>query len=492
MMAGFSLNMDQLKLHLENNQSQQIIDLFQQLAEAYRLQQVRLESVLDTVNEAVCMIDESDKVVLWNHRAENLYGIPVDEILNQPIERFFSNLMISKVMKERRMVAEQYHNPCPDKHVLINAKPINLAGQVIGAVCCEWDVTEVVQLNQKLSQTHQEVQFLKQEINKIHSQSDSFAAIYGHSKAINEAISVARRVAATNVPVLLRGESGTGKELFARAIHKASQLSGPFIAINCGAISANLFESELFGYQAGAFTGADKKGKVGLLEQANGGTLLLDEIGDMPKDMQVKLLRTLQEKSFYPVGGGKSIHIEVRIIAATNCNLEDMIQHGDFREDLYYRLNVVAIILPSLRERLDDIPELVHKGLQYYSAIHEKSISRIDPALMAVLIQYQWPGNIRELFNVLERLVILADHDILGLDNLPKNILLSMLPQTNSPAVFVDEGLLAATNSLAREVIVRVLEAEHFNKASAAKKLGIPRSTLYYKMRRLGLEDCCQ
>jgi PAS domain S-box-containing protein len=492
MMACYPSTVDQLRSYLENNQSDKIIDLFQQLSDAYHLQQVRLEALLDTVNEAVCMIDESDRVVIWNNQAENLYGIHVNEIINQPIEPFFSNLMISKVMKEHRMVAEQYHTPCPDKHVLINARPINLAGQVIGAVCCERDITEVVQLNQKLSQTHQEVQSLKQEIDKIHSQNDCFAAIYGHSQAINEAISVARRVAATTVPVLLRGESGTGKELFARAIHEASQLGGSFIAINCGAISANLFESELFGYQAGAFTGADKKGKVGLLEKASGGTLLLDEIGDMPKDMQVKLLRTLQEKSFYPVGSNKSIHIDVRIIAATNCNLEDMIQRGDFREDLYYRLNVVAIVLPSLRERLDDIPELVHKGLQYYSTLHEKKISRIDPALMAALIQYQWPGNIRELFNVLERLVILADQDILGLDNLPKNILTFVLPLANPPANAGDDNLLAATNNLEKNVIARVLEEEHFNKAVAAKKLGIPRSTLYYKMRRLGLENCSQ
>ncbi len=402
-MACYSSVIDQVRNYLENNQPAKVIELFQQLSQAYQVQQVRLDSLLATMNEAVCMIDESDKVVIWNNQSENLYGIPANEIMNQPIERFFSNLMISKVMKEHRTLTEQYHTPCPEKHVLINARPINLTGQVIGAVCCERDITEVVQLNQKLSQTHQEVQSLKQEIDKINSQSDCFAAIYGHSKAIHEAISVARRVAATSVPVLLRGESGTGKELFARAIHEASQLSGPFIAINCGAISANLFESELFGYQSGAFTGADKKGKVGLLEKAHGGTLLLDEIGDMPKEMQVKLLRTLQEKSFYPVGGSTPIHVEVRIIAATNCNLEEMIQHGDFREDLYYRLNVVALVLPALRERLDDIPELLHQGLQYYCALHEKKISRIDPALMAALIQYQWPGNIRELFNVWER-----------------------------------------------------------------------------------------
>lgn len=484
------LPIEEFHRYLEMEQSDKVIESFEQLLTLYQLQQARLEALLDTVNEAVCIIDESDKVVVWNRHAELLYGIAINEIIGRPIEGFFSNLMLTKVMKERRTVHEQYHTPCPDTHVLINARPVKLSGEVIGGVCAERDITEVVQLNQKLSQTHQEVQTLKQEIDKIYSQSDSFSSIYGHGPAIREAVSVARRVAATTVPVLLRGESGTGKELFARAIHDASQFSGPFIAINCGAISPNLFESELFGYQPGAFTGADRKGKIGLLEQANGGTLLLDELGDMPKDMQVKLLRVLQDKSFYRVGGNKAIHIDVRIIAATHRNLEEMIKRGEFREDLYYRLNVVAVSLPSLRDRLDDIPELVHKGIQHYGTIHNKKISKVNPALMAAFIQYPWPGNIRELFNVLERLVILADSDHLGVENLPANFCQLLYPIENLEACAVDGSLLAKTISLEKEVIGRVLAEHHFNKAAAAKKLGIPRSTLYYKMQKLGLE--CQ
>lgn len=481
---------DQLQSYLNHNQHEAVIDLFQRIFAEYDLQRVRLNALLDTVNEAVCMIDEADRVVVWNQRAENLYGIHASEILQQPLERFFSNLMLSKVMKEHQSVDEQYHVPCPDKHVLINARPINLEKQVVGAVCCERDITEVVQLNQKLSQTHEEVQSLKKRIDKIVTQSDAFSAIYGHSQAIHDAIDMARRVAPTGVPVLLRGESGTGKELFARAIHEASQLKGPFIAINCGAIPANLFESELFGYQSGAFTGADRKGKAGLLERANGGTLLLDEIGDMPKDMQVKLLRMLQEKSFYRVGGSQAIHVDVRIVAATHQDLEEMIVRGGFREDLYYRLNVVAILLPSLRERLDDIPELVQRGLHYYSTLHEKQISKIDPALMATLIQYRWPGNIRELLNVLERLVILADSDTLGMENLPHNLLHSVLSTEQSVQFSKEDRLSTVTTTVERDVIARVLEEVHYNKASAAKQLGIPRSTLYYKMERLGLR--CQ
>jgi len=484
------LEMEKIQGYLSNHQPEKIIEMFQTLLQDYQIQQARLEALLDTVNEAICIIDEKDKVVAWNHCAQHLYGIAAGDILQKPIEGFFSNLMLTKVMKERRTVNEEYHTPCPDTHVLINARPIKLAGQVVGGVCAERDITEVVHLHQKLSKTHEEVKTLKLEIDKMNTQADCFSTIYGHSTPIREAIAIARRVAATNVPVLLRGESGTGKELFARAIHEGSGLAGPFMAINCGAISPSLFESELFGYESGAFTGADRKGKVGLLEQANGGTLLLDELGDMPKDMQVKLLRTLQDKSFYRVGGNKLIHIEVRIIAATHRNLEDMIMKGEFREDLYYRLNVVAISLPSLRERRDDIPELVHKGIQYYGSIHNKKITKVDPALMATLINYPWPGNIRELFNVLERLVILADHSLLTIEHLPSSFRQSALSTAGVEKTLSDANLSEVTVTIEKEMIVKALVEEHFNKAAAAKKLGVPRSTLYYKMQKLGIE--CQ
>lgn len=486
-MLGQLINMDiaPIRHYLSNQQPEKVLELFEELLMNYQVQQARFDALLNTIDEAICIIDESDRVVVWNNLAEHLYGITAQEIINKPIEQFFSNLLLTKVMKEWRTVHEQHHTPCPDKHVLINARPVKLAGQVIGGVCAEKDITEVVRLHEKLSQTHEEVASLKMELDKINTKSDSFSTIYGHSAAICEAISVARRVAATHVPVLLRGESGTGKELFAKAIHQASGVSGPFVAINCGAISPNLFESELFGYQSGAFTGADRNGKIGLLEQANGGTILLDELGDMPKEMQVKLLRTLQDKSIYRVGGNKPIPIDVRFVAATHRNLEDMISKGEFREDLYYRLNVVSISLPSLRDRLDDIPELVHRGIQYYDKIHNKKITKVDPELMAALLQHSWPGNIRELFNVLERLVILADNSLLTLDNLPNTFRRSAFVQRTE-----EINLPATTTNVEKEMIVVALAGAQYNKAIAAKKLGIPRSTLYYKMRKLGIE--CQ
>ena len=476
-----------LRICLRERQFDKMNSLFQQMFDLYRTQQSRMEALLDTVNEAVCMIDETNQVVVWNHRAELLYGISSSKILHQPIHRFFSNVMICKVMQTHSLVTEQYHAPCPDKHVLINASPIRQEGRITGAVSTERDITDLVELNQQLSQTHREMQSLKKTLNEMHSQNDPFFSIHGRGKAIREAVRISERVAPTSVPILLRGESGTGKDLFARAIHEASHATGHYVAINCGAIPANLFESELFGYQSGAFTGAARKGKEGLLEKAKGGTVLLDEVGDLPREMQVKLLRTLQEKQLYRVGSNEPIAVDFRVIAATNRNLEKMIGDGDFREDLYYRLNVVTISLPPLRERQDDIPELFHRGLQYYCALHNKNITQINSSLMVVLVQYQWPGNIREFLNVLERLVILAEGDALGIENLPKELFAKEQIKLEQD-VRKSNSLPEVTAGLERDMIAKVLVEEGNNKALTAKKLGLSRSTLYYKMQKFGIE----
>jgi PAS domain S-box-containing protein len=479
------VDLQELSALLQSRQWETVKDKFEILAERYQLQQAQLEALLDTVSEAVCMIDGENRVVAWNHRAESLYGIARDEILQQPINRYFSNLRIREVMEKRQIVNEEYHAPCPDTHVLINARPISRNGRIFGAISAERNITELVHLNRQLTQKNQEMQTLKQTLTEIHTRTDPFFSIHGRGDAIRNAINMARRVARTSVPVLLRGESGTGKELFARAIHEASQVPGPYVAINCGAIPGNLFESELFGYEPGAFTGAERKGRVGLLEKANGGTVLLDEVGDMPREMQVKLLRTLQEKTLYRVGGNTPVGVDFRVIAATNRNLEELIRCGDFREDLYYRLNVVTIALPPLRERADDIPELFHRSLQYFCALHDKNIVRTESTLMAVLLRYPWPGNIREFLNVLERLVILSESEILDMRDLPPQFRETGGNGASSP---VNQPLQNATADLERDLIVKVLTEAAGNRAVAAQKLGVPRSTLYYKMAKLGIK----
>lgn len=465
--------------------------LFAALFSRYELQRLQMEAILDTVGESVCVIDQASRVVSWNKSAERLYGIAAGSILGNPIDSFFSNLLVKKAAAERITVKDQYHNPCSKTHVLINAAPILMNSQVVGGVCAERDITEVINLNQELTRTSRKVQSLEKEIDKISAKADAFATVCGHSSGIIAAVNMARRVAATTAPLLLRGESGTGKEVFARAVHNASNRKGRFIEINCGALPANLIESELFGYQSGAFTGADHKGKAGLFELADGGTLFLDEIGEMPREMQVKLLRVLQEKKFYRVGGNIPVQVDVRIIAATHRELEKMIANGEFREDLYYRLNVVTLHLPPLRGRREDIPELVYRGLKHFCSIHKSGADncKVEPALMAALLEYDWPGNVRELNNILERLVILADSDILTTACLPANFKAGNTQnKTTCQTPPLTVTALSELMTFERALIKQALQETNFNKAAAAKKLGIPRSTLYYKMQQLSLE----
>ncbi|RYD04552.1 hypothetical protein N752_14360 [Desulforamulus aquiferis] len=346
------------------------------------------------------------------------------------------------------------------------------------------DVTEIVQLNQKLSQASYQVQRLEQEIIQFTADRNPFASIKGHHRRLMEVINVARKVATTNAAVLIRGESGTGKELVAKAIHQTSTRNEkPFNVINCAAIPRSLFESEMFGYEGGAFTGADKRGKQGIFELSDGGTLFLDEIGELPPEMQVKLLRVIQDGIFFRVGGSVPVKVDVRLIAATNRYLEEMINKGEFREDLYYRLNVVSLELPPLRERREDIPELVYLFLQEFSQLYNKQITKLEPGVMATFLSYSWPGNIRQLKNVIERMVILSEGDTVPESAIPDSLRVT----SQQDQIGTTIGLASVTEQTERDLIVRTLKQVNGNRSEAARMLGIPRSTLYYKMHQLGI-----
>ena len=271
--------------------------------------------------------------------------------------------------------------------------------------------------------------------------------IIGHTAQMQKVFNVINRLSKVDTPVLIRGASGTGKELVARAIHSNSAFKdGKFVAINCSAIPENLFESELFGHEKGSFTGAEQR-KIGKFQYAEGGTLFLDELGDLPVMMQVKLLRVLQEKMFTPVGANREIEANVRIIAATNRPLEEMIKKGDFREDLYYRLNVMPIFLPSLAERQGDIDHLVNLFIQKFNKAQGKKIVGVSPEAMAVLKKYQWPGNIRELENIIEHAFILEEGNLLSISSLPESILFATGIELSAADQRAREALMAASGA---------------------------------------------
>jgi len=310
-----------------------------------------------------------------------------------------------------------------------------------------------------------------------------FRTIVGSSREMERVFDIVRKVADTEASVLITGESGTGKELVARSIHAHSgRRDAPFVAINCAAIPRDLLESELFGHVKGAFTGAIKD-KTGRFQLADGGTLFLDEVGELPVELQPKLLRALQEKAVDPVGGTKTFKIDVRVVAATNLDMEKALADGTFREDLYYRLSVIPIHLPPLRERSADIPLL----LRYFCGKHGADKVSFDKPALGTLIAYGWPGNVRELENTVERLLIMRNADIITLDDLPDKIRSGNGPSTTSAAVInlPPEGY--SLEQLEREVVVAALERNAWNQTAAARFLRIPRHTLIYRMEKYGI-----
>ncbi len=316
----------------------------------------------------------------------------------------------------------------------------------------------------------------------------SFHSLIGHSAAMTRLISLLERIAPSQVNVLITGESGTGKELVAQALHLNSpRKDHPFVPINCGAIPENLLESELFGHEKGAFTGADKR-KIGLFESADKGTLFLDEIGELPMGMQVKLLRVLQEREFRRVGGTENIPLDIRLVAATNQDLSGMIQTGTFREDLFYRLNVVSIELPPLRQRQDDIPLLINT---FYQRLTGRGEYRIEKKALEFLLNYDWPGNVRELENLVERCVVLGESDELTVECLPDQIRNKNRSLCQGIGDLPDEGfnLDDWLEEMERSILLQALEKADGVRTRAAELLGINFRSIRYRLGKLGIDD---
>ncbi len=433
--------------------------------------------IMDCIYEAVCVIDENGMVIVWNKSAEKLYNVSCEKIIGQDINKIFSNAIVDTVRKTGVAVENKYHSPRKGCHILANSTPLFINDVFRGAVSTDRDFAEVRKLYFELENANSKLIFLENELKKI---SRSFGNIMGKSPSIVKKIDMARQIAPAHTSVMITGESGTGKEVFGRGIHELSGRKGLFVPVNCGAIPPELFESEFFGYCQGAFTGANKKGKMGIFELANGGTVFLDEIGDMPFHMQAKLLRVLQEREIVRVGGERIIKLDLRVISATNKDLKKMVEENKFREDLYYRLNVVEIKLPSLRERKDDIPLFIDHFIKEFSMKNLKKIDGVNGDVMNILNEYEWPGNIRELMNVIEYIVVTNKDGMIQKSSLPKDIFSEAKKSECLKEYPLD--LTKAIKELEMENIKKALKISMNNKSKAAKLLNIPRGTLYHKI----------
>jgi len=456
-------------------------------------------AVMENIAEAIQVIYPDGTVNVWNDSAEKLFGIKAKDIMGRNLADFFPDdimLQVSKTLKPHHNIFCELQEGV---YAVRNALPvITASGKNIGVVCTSLNVSKEKSLIEKLDQATHRVKALEgRKMSCIENNDDScFYTVNTETKLCLER---AKRVGNTDATVLIQGESGTGKELMANVIYCNSKRNKcPFIDVNCSAIPEALFESEMFGYGPGTFTGGNRLGKPGKFEMAHGGTLFLDEIGEMSLGMQTKMLRVIQEQKFYRVGGTTPVNVDVRIIAATNQDLFQLVADNKFREDLYYRLNVVNLEIAPLRRRKDDIPGLVRRFIAERGCKYEGGIKHVEQEVLDLLMAYDWPGNVRQLHNLLESVIIFTEGECVTMDSLSDAGVLDMLiSKTKSgPADKVGEKLNLNNTSLddlmqsqERDVIFTALENCGFNKSETAKLLGIPRSTLYYKMNFLGISS---
>jgi PAS domain S-box-containing protein len=445
----------------------------------------QMKEILELLYDGIVMVDDQARITMINQKYCDFLGVRLEEAIGKHVTEVIEHSRLHVVLKTGQPEIGAMMK-AKDREIVVMRLPIRKDGAVTGAIgkVMFTDLHELKTLAQRLNVAESKLDYYRNELKKAQGSKYSFEQIIGTSENMREAKSLALSVSKSRSTVLIRGESGTGKELFAHAIHGASSRSeGPFVRINCAAIPAELLESELFGYEDGAFTGAKKGGKPGKVELAEGGTLFLDEIGDMPLNMQVKLLRFLQEKEFERIGGTRIQSADIRIIAATNRPLEEMVQRGEFREDLYYRLNVFHIHIPPLRERGADIITTAQFILGCLNNDLGKSIRGFHPEVEDLFMNYQWTGNVRELQNIIERSLHIAE-DQIELNHLPTYLL--NLDASNKITSYSLEKELEKTEM---NMIKLALKECGGNRNKAAKLLGIHRASLYRKLEKHGIEN---
>ncbi|WP_273826302.1 MULTISPECIES: sigma-54 interaction domain-containing protein [Pseudomonas] len=463
------------------------------LKDYQRVRLLAIRSLFENIeqsSEGTVIVDRDARIVWMNERYAKRFGLSsAEQAIGQPCERVIPGSLLREVVRTGRPILLDLQDMPKEPLVVMRLPVHDDAGAVIGAI----GFALFGELN-SLSPLLKRYQSMQEELASTRSllrarqTKYNFAHFIGTSAASLEVKRRARRSASTDSPVLLLGETGTGKELLAHAIHSASpRAHKAFVSINSAAIPETLLEAEFFGTAPGAFTGADRKGRPGKLQIAQGGTLFLDEIGDMPLPLQSKLLRVLQEKEFEPVGSNEVLRSDVRVIAATSTDLEAAIRRGEFRADLYYRLNVLPINVPPLRERLEDLPALSEVILEELDSHHELTAEALE-----LLGQHAWPGNIRELRNVLERAALLGDTQVLGAADI-RGAIGTFSPLERAPAPVMaapgNETFSAARERFERQLIEATLAQCGGKVVEAARQLGLGRSTLYKKMVALGISQ---
>jgi len=440
----------------------------------------RIESIINFAYEGIISVDQKGVIDTFNPWAEEIFEKKAYKVIGKNIKEILPAMDLLKTIRKGDREEDKVWT-IGDNKIVANVIPIKINDEVVRVIATFHRISQI----QKMEQRIREKLYLKG-----HVAENTFEDIVGQSPAIEKAKEEAENYAQVDSPLLIYGETGTGKELFAQAIHNASlRKDNPFVAFNCAAIPENLLESELFGYVEGAFTGAKKKGKMGLFEQAHKGTIFLDEIGEISPDIQARLLRVLQERKVRRVGADKLIHVDIRIIVSTNKDLYQLVEKKKFREDLYYRINVLNLNLPPIRERRQDVPLLVNFFIKKYRQRLKRAVEGISTEGIQILENYTCPGNVRQLENIVERLMVRTKEDYIR-TSLVREIM-SSIPGNNLGLNRVDFfkkdiniPLMGSLEGIERNIIKRVIQEEKGNKAAAAKRLGIGRTTLWRKLNK--------
>lgn len=444
--------------------------------------------ILQQVKESLLIIDTDSTIIFVNNSYLDMFCISRERIIGKQLKRFEPLARIHEVIQTGQPITGDIsHIYSSKKDVYADITPLFSGGKLVGAMALMRDVTKLNQQTEEIEYLKTLTHTLKDELSSKSDLPPAFQSIIGQDRTFVNMLRTAARAAGSNASICIIGESGTGKEVLAEAIHNSSRrCEGPLVRINCAAIPETLLESELFGYESGAFTGARSGGKPGKFELANHGTIFLDEIGELPLAMQAKLLRVLQEHQVERVGGERSIDLDFRLITATNRNLEEMVRQGLFREDLYYRVNVIGLNIPPLRERPSDIEIFARFFLDDLSQKYHRDF-RFTRQAIFTLVNYNWPGNVRELKNYVERAAILSYDDVIDVEQLPEK--LKQVPENTDTSVshgksFQLHEILEKTE---RETIINTLKICNGNKTHAIELLGISRRSFYQKLNKYHL-----
>lgn len=455
-----------------------------------------LNTIIDSIDDGVLVTDGEGKIIRVNKSIEKVTGLSVQEYSGNFLQSLYEKGLllyapIASAALEKKEIVTNLQIISTGKEVIVTANPVtDKHGKINKVVTTVRDITDLNKLKQELEQTQKLTELFRAQINQLTKEFflKNNKIITRNTKML-KILELCHRIAQTETTVLILGESGVGKELIAENIHNCSDRAkkGPLIEVNCSAIPKELLESEFFGYESGSFTGANKNGKPGLFEMADEGSIFLDEIGDLPLEMQAKLLRVLETKQFLRLGGLKPKKINSRFIAATNQDLEDRVKKGLFREDLYYRLNIVPIVIPPLRERQDDIPILLSFFLNKFNQKYALSKS-FSPEIVTVLQKYHWPGNVRELKNIVERLVLISNQKIISQKDIPSNILNGLESEEIKKKTYSLKG--QSLKELKEELEIIILK-EAIEKYSSmrriAEELGLSHTAVIKKMRKYNL-----